>query len=305
MTEISIPLDNPVYAFGADERPRAVARPGDKVRFQTSNATYANLTGRDIDRGRVNFQKANALYGPVFVEGARPGDALGVTIESIAVSDMAFAVYVARWRRSMFGLAESHVVEVEMRDNVALLPNGGRIAAKPMIGCIGVAPATGTLSSLSPTARTGGNMDLVELSAGATIWLPVEVEGARLSLGDLHVRMGRGEPVGSGLECGGEVVATLRIAAGRSMSGPFVCDSMRISFVGTGEDEPEAERSAVRAAWDWLTNACGVDLDTGLSICAALLDLNHGGPAGANVVAGFDISALNEAGVSTTVWPLA
>lgn len=147
-------------------------------------------------------------------------------------------------------------------------------------------------------------MDLVELCAGATIWLPVEVEGALLSLGDLHVRMGRGEAVGSGLECSGEVVATVQIAKSQPIPGPIICDSARISFAGTGEDQPEAEAIAVRAAWDWLTRDCGVNREDGLAIAATLLDLNFGGPAGANVVASFDLDGLREANVPVDLWPL-
>lgn len=301
---IEVSSDDPAFQFRADLPPRVSAKPGNAIRFQTADTAYASMTGRQIDRGRVDFQKTNALTGPVFVEGALPGDALGITIDSISVAGRAFAVYVARWRTDIFGLAESQVIEVEIRDGSAILPNRGRIEARPMIGCIGVAPAAGIVSSLSPTAATGGNMDLVELCEGATIWLPVEVEGALLSLGDLHVRMGRGEPIGSGLECAGEVISTIQIAHGRSIAGPVVCDSTRIHFVGTGRKQDEAERIAVRASWDWLTRDAGIDRATGLAISAPLLDLNLGGPAGANVVASFEIAALQRAGVATNVWPL-
>jgi len=148
-------------------------------------------------------------------------------------------------------------------------------------------------------------MDLVELRAGTTVWLPVEVEGALLSLGDLHARMGRGEPLGSGLECGGAVTGTVYVAANVAMRGPVLCDAERVMFVGTSEvDWRDAETIAVRAAWDWLTIDCEVPRDDALLISAALMDVSAGGPAGNNVVASLHIDALAQAGVRTSVWPI-
>jgi acetamidase/formamidase len=295
---------NAVVEFKRDLPAQARVAPGTRVRFETDDRSYRDLTAQDIDRGRVRFETANRLAGPIHLDGARPGDAIGVRIESIEIATRAYAVYVARWRRGLFGIPDSVVTAVEIDEDGIHLPNGGVLALHPMIGCIGVAPASGTLSTLSPTARTGGNMDLVELRAGATIWLPVEVDGALLSLGDLHARMGRGEPLGSGLECGGAVVATLLLARDRGLLGPVVTDDERIHFVGTGEDDSAATSTAVRAAWEWLTRESGVDRQTAILLAASLLELNHGGPAGANVVASFELAALRDARCNLDVWPL-
>jgi acetamidase/formamidase len=149
-------------------------------------------------------------------------------------------------------------------------------------------------------------MDLVELRAGATIWFPVEVEGGLLSLGDLHARMGRGEPLGSGLECGGMVIGTICLEPNARPSGPVLCDDRRITFVGTSDvDWRDAERKAVRAAWDWLTGVCGVPQDDAIVLSATLLEVNAGGPAGNNAVASIAINELVRANVRTDVWPLA
>lgn len=177
--------------------------------------------------------------------------------------------------------------------------------ARPMVGCCGVAPRSGSLPTLSPTARTGGNMDLVELGPGATIWFPVEVPGALFSLGDIHVRMGRGEPFGSGLECGGVVSGVIRCASGRAPATPIVVNEHSICFIGTGRDTTAAEAEAVQAAWLWLTGPGGLALQDALPACAGLLHLNFGGPAGANVVASFEREALVDAGASAKAWPLA
>jgi amidase len=305
MFNVTVPNRPARYAFVASAEPIARVGPGATVRFETSDDSYANLSGAEIDGGRVNFRKVNALSGPIWVEGAEPGDALGFRVDRIEVATRAFVVYVSRWRRRMFGLAESNVIEVTVGGDRVGLPNGRSIRVGPMIGCIGVAPASGSVSSLSPGSRTGGNMDLVEIKPGATVWLPVEVEGGLLSLGDLHARMGRGEPVGAGLECAGSVTGTVLLAPAMALAGPIFCDEWRVSFVGTSPDEwREAETVAVNAAWEWLTVSCGVLHDDALVICAALLDVDAGGPAGNNVVASFPLAELRDAGVQVDVWPV-
>ena len=147
-------------------------------------------------------------------------------------------------------------------------------------------------------------MDLVEIEPGTTVWFPVDVEGALLSLGDLHARMGRGEPLGSGFECRGSVTCAVHVASNVSISGPVISNGDSIGFVGTSAvDWRDAERNAVRAAWDWIVSR-GVPEEDSLAICAALLNVENGGPAGNNVVAAFAIDDLETAGVSTEAWPI-
>lgn len=80
---------------------------------------------------------------------------------------------------------------------------------EPMIGCIGLAPASGSSSTVMPAYPWGSNMDLRELGPGGIVYLPVQVPGALLSIGDLHAAMGTGEPTAVSLEAAGK--ATVRI----------------------------------------------------------------------------------------------
>ncbi|MCC6793456.1 MAG: acetamidase/formamidase family protein [Thermomicrobiales bacterium] len=302
---VTVTSQPPELAFRRKAVPRARVQPGARVRFATNDDSYADLWGEDIDAVRVDFRRLNALSGPIWVEGAKPGDALGFEIESIEIGPRAFAVYVARWRHRMFGVEDSEVVEVEVDGDRLQLGNGSGLAIRPMVGCIGVAPNAGEVSSLAPTSPTGGNMDLTEIAAGATVWFPVQVEGGLLSLGDLHARMGRGEPVGSGLECGGTVTGRVLLASGRAIGGPVIRSATRIGFVGTSDqDWHDAEATAVRAAWTWLTQECSLPRRDAIVVSAALLDVETGGPAGNNVVASLPIAELVELGVDPRTWPM-
>jgi amidase len=278
---------------------------GDRVRFQTSDEAYAGVAGSDIDALRVDFRRVNRLTGPVSVEGAEAGDAVGFEIESIEIGSRAFAVYVATWRRRLFGVGDSSVVEVRVAGERVELEDGRWFPIRPMVGCIGVAPARDAISSLSPTGMTGGNMDLVELSAGTTIWFPVQVSGGLLSLGDIHARMGRGEPLGSGLECAGEVTGVVRLAKAVTISGPVFTTTQRIGFVGTSDlDWRDAESDAARAAWRWVTHVAALPERDAIAVCAGLLEIDAGGPAGNNVVASFSIPDLLTCGVDPSIWPI-
>jgi amidase len=149
-------------------------------------------------------------------------------------------------------------------------------------------------------------MDLVELAPGATIWFPCRVPGALLSLGDLHARMGRGEPVGCGLECAGVVRGTIRLAKRKPIDQPVIVTSERIGFVGSHPDDLHlASRFATAAAWRWLQRCSAMTEELALAIAAALLEVNAGGPAGANAVASFPLPAFREAGVALSGWPFA
>ena len=291
--------DPPVFSFSRAHAARVEINSRDRVRFETSDVSYRNLTGEALDSGRVSFQRLNALAGSVAIAGAEPGDALAVQIERIDVGETAYSPYVAHWRSRLFGVRDSSVASYPIREGVVDLGGGKLVRLRPMIGCAGVAPTEGELSALSPTGPTGGNMDLVELSPGATLWLPVEVPGALFALGDLHAAMGRGEPTGAGLECAGSATVRFEVAKGLSISGPRVETSTQISFVGT--DPRNTDRAiavAIRTAWLWLTTDRNVAVREALTLCSALLDVNLGGPAGANAVASFDRVRLSEAGVN-------
>ncbi|MEA2511734.1 MAG: amidase [Thermomicrobiales bacterium] len=295
---IVIGPDPPVFSFNRDQAARAEVAPGRRVRFVTSDASYRDLTGDALDSGQVSFRRLNALSGPVAIVGAEPGDALAVQIERIDLGETAYVPYVARWRSRLFGMRRSSITSYPIRDGSVDLGGGRLIRVRPMIGCAGVAPAEGELSALSPTGPTGGNMDLVELAIGATLWLPVQVPGALFSLGDIHAAMGRGESTGAGLECAGAATIRFALAKHQQLSSPRLETPAQIAFLGSDpRDTDQAIEAAIRAAWLWLTVERNVATRDALTLCSALLDVNLGGPAGANALAAFDRQRLAEAGV--------
>ena len=163
------------------------------------------------------------MTGPVFIDGAKPGDALKVTIEGFEPSGWGWTANIPG-----FGLLADQFPEPALHiwryDPATMAPAmygpGGRVPLKPFTGTIGVAPAEPGLHSIVPPRRVGGNMDIRDLAAGAELYLPVEVEGALFSVGDTHAAQGDGEVCGTAIESPMTVALTFELVKGASLRFP-------------------------------------------------------------------------------------
>jgi amidase len=287
-----------VFNLGKRQPPLAHVKTGTRVRFHTTDTGYAEALESGLDAVPNRIHRLNALTGPVFIEGAEPGDALVVQIDEIEVGNRAYVVYVDRWGRQTYGMNGSWIEAFPIVNGAIELDEVSKILLRPMIGCAGVAPSTNSLSSLSPTAPEGGNMDLRQLEAGSRLILPVAVEGALFALGDLHAAMGAGEPAGAGFECAGSVIVRFELRKGAHLIAPRVETGDAIFFLGSEPRELYvAKQSAIQAAWEFLVQECGLELHLAFALVSGLLRLDFGGPAGANVLASFRLSDLTAAGV--------
>src|ERR1700733_1598787 len=137
------------------------------------------------------------LTGPVYVEGAKPGNVLEVKIHGVSLlQDWGFNVILPLLGTLPHDYAEPRKVNIPLDKarNVGILPWGLELELKPFFGVMGVAPPKGwgRITSVMPQS-TGGNLDNKELTAGATLYLPVFAEGALFSCGDGHGAQGDGE----------------------------------------------------------------------------------------------------------------
>ena len=163
------------------------------------------------------------MTGPVFVEGAEPGDALKVTIRKFMPSGFGWTANIPG-----FGLLADQFPDPALHmwsyDAATLAPAlygpKGRVPLKPFAGTIGVAPAEPGLHSVVPPRRVGGNLDIRDLAAGTTLYLPVEVEGALFSVGDTHAAQGDGEVCGTAIESPMDVELHARPREGRQPEEP-------------------------------------------------------------------------------------
>ena len=184
-------------------------------------SSTADSTVADV--AKLDFGKVNPVTGPIFVEGAEPGDALKVTIEAFKPSGFGWTANIPG-----FGLLADQFKEPALNiwkyDAISLEPalygKNARVPLKPFAGTIGNAPAESGLHSVVPPRRVGGNLDIRDLAAGTMLYLPVEVAGALFSVGDTHAAQGDGEVCGTAIESPMDVVLKLDLVKDARLKTP-------------------------------------------------------------------------------------
>src|SRR4051794_6044849 len=175
--------------FRADHAPQARVASGSTIRFETGDIAYERLANGEALEA-IGLETFNRVTGPVFVEGAEPGDALRIEILDIEIH-RSWSVWLPGFGALGRYTEETRARQIPLEDGCAVISDRLRVPVEPMIGCIGLAPETGVGSTFMPAYHWGGNMDLREMSRGTTVDLPVEAPGALLSIGDHHAAMGR------------------------------------------------------------------------------------------------------------------
>jgi acetamidase/formamidase len=160
-----------------------------------------------------------------------------------------------------------------------------RVALRPMIGCIGTAPAEGAGSTFEPAYPFGGNMDLREMEPGTTVYLPVNVSGGLLSMGDLHAAMGTAEPTSVSLEAAGQATLRIGLEPAMGLRFPRLRRGGETFFLGIAESFDEAHALALDQAYDHLVGERGIDPFEAYALISARCDMRLGGPASAIVMA--------------------
>ncbi len=215
------------HHFGWDNSFVPVERvaPGATIEFQCLDAGGGQLQADSTvaDVAKLDFERVNPVTGPIFVEGAEPGDALKVTIEMFKPSGFGWTANIPG-----FGLLADDFTEPALNiwkyDAASLEPalfgKNARVPLKPFAGTIGNAPAEVGLHSVVPPRRVGGNLDIRDLAAGTTLYLPVEVAGALFSVGDTHAAQGDGEVCGTAIESPMDVVLKLDLVKDARLKTP-------------------------------------------------------------------------------------
>lgn len=281
MAEHRIPKDRAAAGFSADAVPalRVRAGAGDRITVETDDAAYAQMEAtRDLAAVTATI---NPVTGPVFVEGSEPGDALAVTVHDITPGPQGWSVYLPGVGALAGPMGEDMLVRrVPVAGGRAQLAPGLSVPVAPMIGCIGVAPAQGTASTIMPSYPTGGNMDLTDARPGSTVLLPVQVEGALLSIGDLHAVMSRGESSFVAVEVAGTATVSVDVVKGAHLRAPRVDTGTEVVCVGLGDPVQAAVTAAYEDLFSYLVDERGWDRGDAYVAMSATAHTELGGPTG-------------------------
>jgi amidase len=282
-----VSADQTTFAFRPDVEPVLHVHPGDVVRFGTSPAPVERLFAMGTSwLEALDLHAINAISGPVSIDDVRPGDAVSVEVLSIEPLDWAWNAAVPRYGL-LEGLLEQPMLErLPIRDGEVIVSERVRIPMRPIIGCLGLAPAHGETSTLAPVTPWAGNYDLAQVCPGATILFPAQVAGGLFSLGDLHAAMGEHEPTFISLECAGSATVRLDVRHGLRLETPRIETPGRVYTIGfgIGGDYYAARRQAARLLFRFLTEEGGLSPREAYIVISAQGDLTLGGPAGTIVV---------------------
>lgn len=251
---IRISKDHKYYKQGAKVEPAARINTPETIIFETNDCYDGDMVrGMNQHISDIDFSRGNPTTGPVYIEGAEPGDVLEIYIRRV---DMISPGLSFCGVNEGFLQEDSKVEELRwynFDENGVDFGNGLILPYRPMIGEIGVAPKNGSLRNVYPGDH-GGNLDTSLIKAGATLFLPVFQPGAMLGCGDLHAAMGDGEAFYEGIECAGEVELDVVVRKDLKMDIPFVISDGKFASIATDKTIELALRKAMKKLIAFICN---------------------------------------------------
>ncbi len=258
---------------------------GDVIEFDLLEASCGQITADStLDAIKtLDFSRVDQVNGPIYVEGAEPGDTLQIELLDLQPADWGWTAIIPG-----FGLLADEFPEPALKiwrlaDGWGEFAPGIRVPLEPFCGEIGLAPgAPGALSTIPPY-RHGGNMDTKHLTKGATLYLPIEAPGALYSMGDGHAAQGDGEVCGTAIET--PMRATVRLTLRKDLripepqfmtGGPLATRTNTAPYYavdGIAPDLLEAARKAIRHMIAHLERAYGLARSDAYMLCSVAVDL--------------------------------
>jgi amidase len=224
--------DTVTFTFAPEVQAAYVIKPGETVAVATRDALDGKVRPGMTEKPVID--RANPATGPIAIEGLYPGQTLAIDILAI---DVAAAGYLTFGGKPRFFEQSGGVIE---------FGPGVRVPLAPMIGTIGVMPATGSYSTMIP-GDFGGNMDTRDIAAGATLYLQAQLPGGLLALGDVHSVQGDGETSGQGIETEAEVILRARILSQGLSPHPYLIRNGQLMIIVSADTLDEAAKQAVEA----------------------------------------------------------
>jgi acetamidase/formamidase len=260
------------YVFNPYREPIAKVKPGERVTIHTDDAFESRITKKEDlpSRALATAKFLNPQTGPIYVEGAEPGDTLAVRIESIVPKrDFAVSVLIpyfggltsTSFTRTLQEPLPERVWIWDLVDGGNNLVNeelGVKLPWEPFLGTLAVAPDLEAITALAP-GPFGGNMDVPDVKPGNTVYLPVWNEGALVYTGDCHARQGQGELCGVALEITSKVTVVFEVIKDKAIEWPRIESGEAIMVVGSARPMEDAARIANTELVLWLEQEHGYD----------------------------------------------
>lgn len=270
------------YTMGKYCKPAITIEPGETVVVETADNTTNRVKKAEDVAVIPNIKHYNPLSGPIFVQGAQPGDTLAVYINDIkpltnqgwggefpgglsTVGDATGSTYLLNELRPItvyISKVENGMVKIPLKNRELSVPY------QPLIGTIGVAPELDSVSPLISGVH-GGNMDSPDITIGNKLFLPVFTEGALLFVGDVHALQSEGEFAGPPLEIAAECTLTIDIVK-KTIKWPRIESPDYIMTVGNSCPVDNCLRIANTEMLYWLRDEYGFILEDAVYLSSLL-----------------------------------
>ncbi|WP_263357508.1 acetamidase/formamidase family protein [Acidicapsa ligni] len=264
--------------------PRLHIMPGDEVHFECVDASGGQVhPGMTADEFlAIDRSKIHALTGPVWIDGAEPGDVLQIDVLSTQHRGWGWSSIIEGlgFLKERFRTPYLFHWQLDGDETSSLTP--AKLPVRPFLGVMGVARAEDGTFRTRPPGSFGGNLDVRELCAGSRLYLPVYNKGALFSCGDGHAAQGDGEVCINGIECPLDVTLRFQLHKQQTLAGPIVEASEAVAsdtrgdawvVVESGEDIAAAARAATSRMIDLLMSRWGFSDIHAYLLCSVALKL--------------------------------
>jgi acetamidase/formamidase len=280
------PSDRVHFTWDAGNAPVLTVESGDTVVVHTRDVSDDQIgpdSTVDVIAG-LNWDRVYPLAGPIAVDGAQPGDTLAVEILDLHTEGWGWTAILPGLGLLPDDFPDPYLRIFDLSDgDLVHFREDIRIPIEPFMGTMGVCPEGASALPIMPPGRFGGNMDTRQLTAGTTLYLPVQVAGALFSCGDAHAAQGDGEVCVTGLEAPmyGALRFTLHkdrpIPSPQYRTGgplaPRVADGPWYGTTGVGPDLYVGAQEAVRAMVEHLAEERGLSPEDAYLLCSLCVDL--------------------------------
>ncbi len=262
-----------IYSFKPEMTFVDKVKPGETFKIKTNDCFLGQIQDESIGYSDIDDSKINAATGPIFVDGAEPGDLLKVEVLGIDIDSKGVALIIPRegvlghkvikpWTRVM------PIIDGYLQFGDLLIP------VRPMIGVIGVAPShtEGECPTDTPW-KHGGNMDTTDICEGSTLFLPVRQKGALLAVGDCHAVMGDGEVCVTGCETAAEVTLKVDLIKEKAAVWPLLETNDYTMVIASGDTLEEATFNAVNETTKYLQKGLTLSWEDAYILSSLVVDI--------------------------------
>ncbi len=284
MAEHNLSAEPTHSRWNRELKPRLWIESGDVVHMECLDASGGQVRpGATVEEFlAIDRERIHALTGPIGLVGAEPGDVLEVGVLEVRHKGWGWTSVISGLGFLDERFTEPYLFHWQLKEEITETLVPAVVPLRPFCGVMGVAPAESGEFRTRPPGNFGGNMDVRDLVAGSTLYLPVLNDGALFSAGDAHAAQGDGEVCINGIECPADVSLRFKLHKHRLLAGPLVEATSSVESSGTkgawivvesGTDTMAAARAATSRMIDLLVAEWGFSPVHAYLLCSVAMDL--------------------------------